>query len=304
MRHIKWFALLALIALVPRADAQFLGPGWWKTAAPASYAGPGDVVALKWWVGLRAYSAATAGAAALNICSESGGVDVTCEDELTSATTGKLVLGTIGATCSSVTCTVKIWYDRTGNNACASAPCNFTQTTVADRATFLITGCPGTSGQPCASFNGSSDCYTTGGAVGDSQPYSETAVSYKTSSASNESILIFDSSTAGQVGYSSTANTAGFYAGSFVSATASDNALHSFQAIFNDPSSSAIYVDGVSTSGSVGSGNATLPADIGSVACTSQFLGGFFSEVGFAVGAFSGGNVSALTSNQRAFWGF
>lgn len=305
MRRTNWLVLVALLALAAgSAKAQFLGPGWWKTAAPASYVGPGDVVPLTWWIGMRAYSAATRGQAAVNICSESGGVDVTCEDELTSATTGKLVLGTVGSTCASVACTVHFWYDQTGNNACSSAPCNFGQTLVSDRATFLITGCPD-SGQPCASFTAANtNNYNGSGASVFSQPYSVTMVAYKTPDASLQ-IAIYPGNFV-FAGFSSTANTVAIYAGTELDSTSSatDGALHSIQAIYNG-SSSSIYVDGTQTTGDAGTGSVTFPGCVGGNNCNgNNNLGGYLLEGGFNSSPFSAGTAAALTSNQRTFWGF
>lgn len=309
MRSLVWLIVGAWLVSAPAYadDMMLLGVGGRSGAAP--YVGPGDVVALSFWVGMRAYNTATRGTAAVNICSESAGVDVTCEDELTSATTGKLVLGTVGSTCSSVTCTVKIWYDPTGNNFCgASTPCNFTQTTVANRATFLITGCPGTSGQPCASFNGSSDCYASPGTSTASQPYSQTAVAERNPSSSNpQSIFIF-ANTTGQIGFSSSANSMLMYDGSVISAAATDATLHAVQAAFDGTASSGstLDIDGTPTTGTMAGAPGTLPGLLGSIhtACDNQQLQGYFVEMGFKSSLFSSGDMSALTSNQRTFWGF
>lgn len=308
MRHTKWIALAALLTLaVSSANAQFLGPGWWHAAAPA-YVGPGDVVAMSLWSGMRAYSAATRGTAAVNICSESGGSDVTCEDELTNATTGKLVLGTVGSTCSSVTCTIKIFYDQTGNNFCSSVACNFTQTTVANRATFLITGCPGTSGQPCAFFNSSTNAYLSAGSNTVSQPVSDTAVAERSGGFTSNQTIIGSSVSPfpAVVGFDMTANTAKQFGGATAfTAAAADSALHSLQAAFdsNVASGSTFDVDGTPNASTMDSISVVFPLTLGNLA-GGQPLQGYFMEGGFKNALFSSGDMSALTSNQRAFWGF
>ena len=169
------FSLLALATLCGGVCAQFsvlpgFPPGVFQDrgaldATPAGYSGPGDVVtgAVAWY-GLRAYNAASLGNAAVNVCNSTGGVDVLCQDFLTNATTGALVIATIGGvSCGVAPCTIKIWYDQSGFLNCSSAACNITQATIADRYT-LVLNCLGT--LPCAqgagAETGSSASITTG----------------------------------------------------------------------------------------------------------------------------------------------
>jgi hypothetical protein len=66
-----------------------------------------------------AWTSASRGNKLYNICNSTGGTDVGCADIFSSATTGLTVPATVGGiTCpaASVTvCTVKTWYDGTGN---------------------------------------------------------------------------------------------------------------------------------------------------------------------------------------------
>jgi hypothetical protein len=110
-----------------------------------------------------------------------------------------------------------------------------------------------------------------------------------------------------QLGYRNAgANTAFLYAGSVVSATASDGSWHSLHAIFANPASNSdMNVDGSSTTGgSGGSGvnpsfNYTLFSAGG-----GQFMSGKFAEAGVWKSALTSGQASSLSSNQHSYWGF
>ena len=71
-------ALAAIVGISASSHAQLgmtgVGGGGFGGGA-AAYSGPGDVVTTGWvwWFGLRAFSAATAGTKAANICWSTGG---------------------------------------------------------------------------------------------------------------------------------------------------------------------------------------------------------------------------------------
>jgi hypothetical protein len=90
------------------------------------------------------------------------------------------------------------------------------------------------------------------------------------------------------------------YAGSIGTATANDDATHAMQCIVNGASSVA-YIDG--SSNSVNAGGGTLTGNFG-YGNGGNILTGNFFEGGFWAGAFSGGNQSAMNSNQHSYWGF
>lgn len=99
------FIALILALLVSSASAQVPMTGAGKGApgggAPA-YTGVGDIVAQQYWYGLRAYSSATRGNAAINLCDNAG---ANCADVATNASTG--VLNAPG-TRNSIACSVAI----------------------------------------------------------------------------------------------------------------------------------------------------------------------------------------------------
>lgn len=141
--------LLALWA--GNADAQmqmrYIGATGCNAQLPGDIATnctPGPTPIL--WGGMRAFNSAKAGAsqALVNVCSN---LDATCEDQLSDAS-GNLVLGTFGATCNSVTCTVKTVYAQINIGSGAT---NFTNGTQAQRPQFII-DCT-TLHKPCMRFN-------------------------------------------------------------------------------------------------------------------------------------------------------
>jgi hypothetical protein len=135
--------LLLTQALAP-ARAQFNGPSPSSPAPIYCVQGPGDVQPyVAWGSVFRAYSMATCGMPAINVCDSTGGVDVACADMVTSTTTGFLVPKVIGGlTCgtdSSGNCTIKIIYDIPGAGAH-----NAVQNMIADRYGLyngVVSGC-------------------------------------------------------------------------------------------------------------------------------------------------------------------
>lgn len=308
-----WFALLVpALAFAQSVVLPGFPPGTFQSRAaldaggtpPPSYTGPGDVVASAvFGGGLRAYSAATAGSKAINVCLAS---DVACADLSTDASTGALVITTVGGfSCAVVTCTVKTIYDQTGNNACSgSTPCDFTQATELKRGT-LVVNCIGS--LPCiaTSVNSNPGYLTSGNSPGTAQPFTCSFVAMNTAPGQG---ALFSAKATVQIGYhSSGANVAFIYAGSSVpTATASDGAFHAIQAVFNNASSD-IYVDGSTNPSNLGSSTGMdgassivlLTADIG-----SQPMEGQFSELWCWGSAFSSGQKSSMNSNQHSYWGF
>src|SRR6202042_1672288 len=101
-----------------------------------SYLGPGDIKS-NWYFyyGTRAYSFATLGNKLVNLCNSTGGTDVLCADASSSVSTGDLVIpGSLTSFCPGANCTIKTYYDISGNANCSSAACDATQLTIASRA--------------------------------------------------------------------------------------------------------------------------------------------------------------------------
>jgi hypothetical protein len=124
----------------------------------SGYQGPGDKVSGAFvWYGLRAYSAATRGNKAINVCLTGG---ASCTDTVINATTGALTITTVGgSSCASVTCYIEKIYDQTGGTNCSSASCDLTAIAngTADYP-ILTLSCLGS--LPCITFGGNSGLET------------------------------------------------------------------------------------------------------------------------------------------------
>lgn len=264
-----------------------------------SYTGPGNILAAQAWYGLRSYSSSTCGNAAVNVCYDLAGSDVLCQDFVTSSTTGALILATIsGQSCASVTCTIKIIYDQSGANLCSSAPCNMTQTTVANRQTLTANCVGGT--LPCGSSSTTAMAYAAGtNSLSTSQPF--LVASYSQNVVSNYGATTY-SSCYGLSGmyYGTASDTKYMYAGSGpATVTATHGSFHAAAAIFNG-SSSSINLDGTVT-GSLNPGS----TGYASSSTGPQMFGGtgaaYWTECGF----WSSSSTTArdsLESNIAGYW--
>lgn len=276
------------------AFAQLSSTGAGKKASPAAaYAGPGDIVAgATAWYGLRAYSTADRGNRLLNVCNVA---DVACADLSSDATTGALVIGTIGgSSCSNVTCTIKTMYDRSGNGN------DITQATIGTRPT-LVVSC--VNSLPCSQFSGSQ--FLSGSSISKSQPITISTVAIRTGSFSAFSALVSLHRTGDvtTLDFFSSANNASIYSGSVLSAAALDNAWHALQGIFNG-GSSAVNVNNSVTSGAAGSGGTDGGIAFGAnPTFLNDKLTGKITEGGYWPIAFSAGNQTAMCNNQFTYWG-
>lgn len=265
------------------------------------YVGPGDVVAWRYYVGLRAYSGATTGANLVQACNAG---DAACVN-LVSDTTGNIVVPTIGGTdCSVATCTIKIFYDLTGNGNTFN-PLN------ANRAT-LSANCVGT--KWCAAWGpAGTACYVGPAGWLQAQPFTMAFVAKRAASGAYTAVLSDTVDT--EFGYSPTAGQAYVQPSGGLLTTmtgATEGAFHSVTALVNSVVGHAVVVDGTSSTPSPGgSANSTSgTAIIGAFGnagtpCQGEFIvNGNFLEAGVAAGALSAGNVALLNSNQHTYWGF
>ncbi len=269
---------------------------WWSSSLSAAgffccavspallYSGPGDVNAGAFlWVGLRAYSRATAGTKAANICNSG---DANCAD-VNSLANGDFDVATAQAaplSCGGAggTCTIKTLYDKSGNTNCNSAACNFTQATIAKRPTLSF-NCTAAN-KACMVFNGSSQVLATSGSVTIfAQPFSY-ATYAKTTAAATTAILVYETVTSNlQLAKLNVADTMYMYDGSAnASFPATDNSFHTIQAVYHHPNSYAV-VDGVTNTAAISSflGNAGNPLQIGAAdAAACCYWTGPINELG------------------------
>ena len=295
------FCLAQSNAQVPMTGAGLGVPG-----GIATFQGLGDVVpgAKAFW-GSQAYTAALRGNAVMNVCNSTGGVDVGCADLLTDSSTGKLVPATIATiTCpGNANCTVKIWYDQSGQTNCGGQACDMTQGTVASRPTLTASALGGT-GCPTIAAATAPNMTTTFGSGGFTlaQPITISAVGERTAATTQFGAFVDDNTSQVQAGFNTAANGAYLFAGSTVpTATANDNAFHAMQFIVNGASGS-FYIDGSSTAASTGSN--TMSSTVLQLNGNTGFTGTVCEMAIY--GADETSNASAMNSNQHGAlrWNF
>jgi hypothetical protein len=291
--------------------------GWWHRVplngappAVASYTGPGDIVSgATAFYGLRAYTAAIAAAGTQKLINLRRASDnETCD--ILVATNGGLGLTTacsgadggksVATFLTATTGFVTKAYDQSGNAHDVS------QATSALQPQLLLTGC--TSGSlPCMKFVAASTQVLAGTTGAVTQPWTYSVVAnYNSGSCTpNTCELISNYAGAGAI-FEFQPTIVYMYSGGaaadFVSAAATT--WHSVQAVFNDAGTSSINADGTTVSGAVGTGGGATTVNIGNLPSSTHYLDGDLVEAGLWPSAFSGGNVSAMNSNQHSYWGF
>lgn len=255
---------------------------------PVGYTGPGDVQSgASFFWGVRAYDTSHGSANAMILCTA---LDASCEQEAYSA--GVLALGTVGATCnnSTIVCTAKTLNDSTGGGV------TLTQATIANRATFKV-NCVN-SVLPCLTSSGSAQYTATITSV--PSPYTYVAVANRPVAGGNYGLIIGNTSTNPFFGYNNTANKVLLQQAGGNAITASDGAVHSFQAVMNGASGSGT-VDGTTTAismSSISTGTTLALFSSGSFALNGQIM-----EVGMYPSALGTTPVANMCHNQRVYYG-
>lgn len=304
--------IAAFVALLPLVSAEAQGPilpGPGLPAASAAYAGPGDVygAAIAWW-GLRAFSAADKGNRLINICDPS---NVTCADWSSSATTGKLIVGTNplnGTDCTvSTSCQIATMYDRSGSTNCTgTTACDVKQSTAANRPTFNWN-----SGSPFLVCSGTQALTTFSAAsiITQAVPHSVSWVAMRTSGAALAAAFATGNRRVA-VGYTASANTLDMFAGGDAGYSGTDNAYHASQNVFATVgTNSTFFIDGTGpTTVGTSSGTASITTGDFFNICNDDGnavpLTGRIREGGYWAGAFSSGNQATVNTQQHSVWGF
>jgi len=268
-------------------------------SAPAAYTGPGDIDSTwQWWGGLRAYSSATRGTVSINVCNVS---DVACADMSTDASTGALVVTTVGGSnCAVVTCTVKTLYNKVGGGNDA------TQATIGTRPTLALTGC--TSGSnACMVFTGA-QYLTTPSALVINTPQTVYGVALENNSSAHAGVILRNATSEVILRFAGSGVTQAlaYSAGCGVNASGvSTDVWHTLQGVLNS-ASSFVYLDGTGIAGGTScGGNLNSTVGIGDgPGDTGDGLTGKMAEVGIANTAIGSTPSSTLSSNAKTFWGY
>lgn len=301
--------LIAGLLCLSQAPAQLTTTGAGKApggSPPPAFAGVFDVAACgtncSYW-GTRASSTADRGNKLMNVCNVA---DVACADLSSDATTGALVIGTIGGvTCGTTVgvnvCTIKTLYDRGNATVCNiyTTACDFAQATIALRPT-LIPSCGGT-GLPCIACNGAQ--YMTNGTTSTlNQPNSISFVGERTGNTSAYNTVFGSKGGSMQMAFDTSPNQFILFAGSLTSAVAAnDNVVHAVQSLYQDVTS-VLRVD--ATSATVSPGAGALDLDMTFCAANSSVANPATANV-FEMplwGQDLSANFAALYANQKAYW--
>ena len=280
----------------------------WLIQGSSTYVGPGDLNAFTAWYGLRGYSRAKALAGntkMMKLRRPSSGE--TC-DVLVAVTGGQgLTTGCSGASdgqsvttfCGGVDCRVQIWYDQTGNNACAASSCDIIQNTTGNQpALAFASGFDYVRFDAASMLLNSANNFTPSAAK-----LSVVGVANRTIGSAGTRVLYNVGSGNGLATGNSATNVWHLWgSGSAAfSAAAADSVWHAGIAIING-ASSILTIDGSDTTGTAtASTSAAAPSSGTTPSGVAQRSreGGFIDNY-----ALSSGERTSLDSNMRNYWGF
>lgn len=257
---------------------------------PSYSAGPGDIVtgALAWW-GCRGYNSAyaTGSNPAMDVVDAATGLTQTT---INIKADGSLDNATILALGYAVV--VKKLYDQTGNGN------HLTQATLANMPALTQSA---VGALPAMTF---SSHRLTRASISQAQPYSISAVTKRTTASAWNAILVVDNDLAGLFFKPSGGEIALNAQSVLTKSGVTENTWHALNAVANG-ASSTIDADGSSTTGNAGAiaiagaHTMTLGSDT-----SNESLIGLIAEAGLWPSGFSGANITSMSANQHAYWGF
>lgn len=273
-----------------------------KAVASATYVGPGNLVSFSHWYGLRAYSAATTGTAAIDLrrASDSAtctGVATLANGNLdisigTSYCTGSV---TVTSFCNATTCLITKLYDQAGGGS------PLTNSTGSNEPTLLFATL-GT--KPVIYFDDPNNTVinnlTGYGVI--AEPFTISMVYEAVTSFSFA--RVFTDVSAGEGIISRTAGNITMQTsdGGFQNIPAADGSFWTFNGNYNGASSRYVLSGGSpTTAAGVGITAFTGAVTLGHNAGTNNEM--YISEIGFSSTGFSDANLSAVDTNQRTFYG-
>jgi hypothetical protein len=260
-------------------------------AGGAAYTGPGDIVAFTWWGGFRAYSAATAGTAAIRVVRASD----SAQTDINTLADGTLDAATLATFLTATTGKVVTVYDKVGTN-------HVTQGTDGNRPTVTANAIGTSYGMTFV--RASNTILLSGSTITQSQPYSLVVIAQQPDNATDQGIIAIDDGGFNGAGtnYTSGANFRAYSGLSFDQA-ATTNTMHALQAIF-DGASSVNRVDGSETTGNAGTQSLTAYSiALGAFGPGTQHSNHVIMEGGYVAGTISAGNRTSLNSNMHAAYG-
>jgi hypothetical protein len=259
------------------------------------YNGPGDVVsgANAWW-GLRAYSSATIGGNAVRLRRDGENA----EQNFTTLADGSLDVASIATFKWAANLFVVTLYDQTGNGFTA------TQATAANQPALVLNGL---GSLPVIQFSSTHHVAATG--YTQAVPVTIPAVVQRPSNAGLSNWLFANDGGYWLIEFHSSDNQARLIVSGVVfvpDVPATDAVWHSIQALIPPNTLTAhLNVDGASTTGTASSTINLTNASIGIGPNSFRNVGTInMTEIGIWPLSFTGGQFSAMNSNQQNYWGF
>lgn len=255
----------------------------------SAYTGPGDIVSFTAWWGMRAYSAATAGTAAIRIRKDTGGA----ETDINTTAAGVLDAAAIVAHLAGDTGHIVTWYDKVGSN-------HLTMATTGKQPVLTANALGSSYGGTWAAGN-QTQFQSTSNMGSVSQPYTMVCIGKQPSAAGEGMMGVDNGSYAGTLTEWTAAGVRS-YAGSNFDVVTAANTWHALIHLFNG-ASSVISVDGSESTGNPGAqATSNNPFTLGRELTGTNFSG-LFIEAGWIAGTISGGNRTALNANMHAAYG-
>lgn len=302
---------LAMVSPVYADNLLMIGSGS-AGKGGGGYVGPMDVVAGPFvCYSLMACSSSIASGAttaALNIqrASDSHRCDVIATTGVLTGNTANCGIGgdngqSVGAFCSSTTCTGYEWYDQSGNGH------HVTNGDWGWRGvpTLVVNGSPsGTSWSlHCAGTGNCGSNDTTLFLSGQVAPISVSSVGKDASSNVNTPLVQFSSQQAGHSATNTTSSRCAVSTGNAVNATAIDGSWHAIQYVLS--TTGYATVDGSANSGSLGAaGNCNIGAGSIFEIAGSDGAAADFAEILVYFTAFTTGQQTSMNGNQHLRFGF
>jgi hypothetical protein len=259
----------------------------------AGFQGVGDVVsgARDYW-GLRAYSAAVAATTPIVINLRRDSDNATQDFNLLA--NGDLDVASIATFKGAA----NLFVTRLNGQINSG---HLTQATAANQPGFLLSGL---GSKPVITFNPASNQFLTG-AIGTTlvEPYTYNFVAKQTNVGAQNCIL--SDTVAFAFGYelASAANNIFILGGTTLSATCSSGAWHAVSGVWNT-TSSAVAVDAAQTTGTSGTSLNITGLQVGNFASGTQSFNGNLTEIGLWPIAFNATQLTNMSANQHAYWGF
>lgn len=304
----RW-VLLALALLLTPVSAQIISDdGFFSASTPATpYQGPGDILAgaTPWGSCARVYTAAlaTTTTSLCDLVAVTGGAAVCTLRGTTSGTVdlsaycpGSLTPSAACAAASGGSCVISKVYDQAGTN-------HYLAPTLATSPPIVFSALNGLPGISCG--NGSTNLqFQTTNAITQAQPNSMSVVVERTSASNAGGVYGgLTSLTNESLNGTASANTLSMNAGSPVNISATDNAFHRINFVFNS-TTSAYQIDAVDTSPVTAGTNGFSALKIGICRSGGGQFAGVIMEGGTWLGiAFNATQRGQLDTQQKSVYG-